>query len=71
MGAAVSVKITRFGNLKPRINVLEMVKIKAFYISPQMTGDIKLTWKDVVKEALSKIGNSGHLDDINSKIEGH
>ena len=36
-----------------------------------MKGDIKLTWKDVVKEALSKIGNSGHLDDINSQIEGH
>ncbi|MFA4957847.1 MAG: hypothetical protein WC556_12830 [Candidatus Methanoperedens sp.] len=48
-----------------------MVKIKAFYISPQMTGDIKLTWKDVVKEALTTIGNSGHLDDINSKIEMH
>ena len=48
-----------------------MVKIKAFYISPQMVDDIKLTWKDVVKEALSKIGNSGHLDEINSQIEGH
>jgi hypothetical protein len=36
-----------------------------------MKGDIKLTWKDVVKEALSKIGNSGHLDDINSQIDGH
>lgn len=48
-----------------------MVKIKAFYISPQMKDDVKLTWKDVVKEALSKIGNSGHLDDINSQINGH
>ncbi|MCZ7356151.1 MAG: hypothetical protein O8C66_00180 [Candidatus Methanoperedens sp.] len=36
-----------------------------------MKGDIKLTWKDVVKEALSNIGNSGPLDDINSQIEGH
>ncbi|MCZ7356147.1 MAG: hypothetical protein O8C66_00200 [Candidatus Methanoperedens sp.] len=36
-----------------------------------MKGDIKLTWKDVVKEALSKIGDSGHLEDINSQIEGH
>lgn len=36
-----------------------------------MKSDIKLTWKDVVKEALSKIGNSGHLDEINSQIEGH
>jgi hypothetical protein len=48
-----------------------MVKIKAFYISHQMKSDIKLTLKDVVKEALSKRCNSGHLDDINSQIEGH
>ena len=51
--------------------LLEMVKIKEFYISPQMKGDNKVTWKDVVKVALSNIGNSGHLDDINSQIEGH
>ena len=31
----------------------------------------KLTWKDVVKDALLEIGSSGHLDDINSQIEGH
>jgi hypothetical protein len=36
-----------------------------------MKGDIRLTWKDVVKEALSKMGNSGHLEDINLQIEGH
>ncbi len=36
-----------------------------------MKNEIKLTWKDVVKEALAGIGNSGHLDDIYSKIEGH
>jgi hypothetical protein len=71
MRAGVSVKITHLGNLKPQINGFEMVKIKAFYISPQMKVDIKLTWKDVVKEALSNIGNSGHLDDINSQIKGH
>ena len=44
-----------------------MVKIKAFYINPRMKGDIKLTWKDAVKEALSKIGNSGHLDETLSQ----
>ena len=48
-----------------------MVKIKAFYISHQMKGDIKLTWKDVVKEALAEIGSSGQLDDIYSRIKGH
>ncbi|MCZ7401403.1 MAG: hypothetical protein O8C61_04205 [Candidatus Methanoperedens sp.] len=36
-----------------------------------MKDDIKLTWKDVVKEALLKTGKSGHLEDINSQIEGH
>lgn len=30
----------------------------------------KLTWKDVVKEALAGIGNSGRLDDIYSKRRG-
>lgn len=30
-----------------------------------------MTWKDVVKEALEKTGNYGHLEEINSKIEGH
>lgn len=32
--AEVSIKITHLGNSNPRINGLEMVKIKAFYISP-------------------------------------
>jgi len=36
-----------------------------------MKNESKLTWKDVVKEALSEIGTSGHLDDIYSKIMGH
>ena len=36
-----------------------------------MKNESKLTWKDVVKEALLEIGNSGHLDDIYSKIRGH
>jgi hypothetical protein len=36
-----------------------------------MKNESKLTWKDVVKEALSEIGTSGHLDDIYSKIKGH
>ena len=36
-----------------------------------MKKESKLTWKDVVKEALSEIGTSGNLDDIYSKIKGH
>jgi hypothetical protein len=36
-----------------------------------MKNESKLTWKDVVKEALVGIGSSGHLDDIYSKIKGH
>ncbi len=36
-----------------------------------MKNESKLIWKDVVKEALLEIGNSGHLDDIYSKIKGH
>ncbi len=36
-----------------------------------MKNESKLTWKDVVREALSKIGNSGQLNDINSQIAGH
>ncbi len=35
-----------------------------------MKNESKLTWKDVVKEALFEIGSSGHLDDIYSKIKG-
>ena len=50
---------------------LESVKIKEFYLSQQMKNESKLTWKDVVKEALSEIGTSGRLDDIYSKIKGH
>jgi hypothetical protein len=29
-----------------------------------MKNESKLTWKNVVKDALAKIGSSGHLDDI-------
>jgi len=36
-----------------------------------MKNESKLTWKDVVRGALLDIGNSGHLNDINSQIEGH
>ncbi len=36
-----------------------------------MKNESKLTWKDVVKEALAEIGSSGHLDEIYSKINGH
>ncbi|NJD54673.1 MAG: hypothetical protein FIB07_17665 [Candidatus Methanoperedens sp.] len=50
---------------------LETIKIKEFYLSQQMKNESKLTWKDVVKEALLEIGSSGHLDDIYSKIKGH
>ena len=50
---------------------LENVKIKEFYLSQQMKNESNLTWKDVVKEALSEIDTSGHLDDIYSKIKGH
>ena len=31
----------------------------------------KLTWKDVVAEALGELGGEAHLSDINAKIEGH
>ncbi len=31
----------------------------------------KLTWKDVVKDALLKLGGQGHLSKINKIIEGH
>jgi hypothetical protein len=31
----------------------------------------KLTWKDVVKEALLGLGGQAHLSEINEKIEGH
>jgi hypothetical protein len=30
-----------------------------------------LTWKDVVREALSRLGGEGHLSDINEIVEGH
>lgn len=29
------------------------------------------TWKDVVKQALEDLGGTGHLRDINARIEGH
>lgn len=31
----------------------------------------KLTWKDVVRDALLKLGGQGHLSDINKIVEGH
>lgn len=31
----------------------------------------KLTWKDVVRDALLKLGGQGHLSEINKVIEGH
>ena len=31
----------------------------------------KLTWKDVVKDALLELGGQAHLSEINEKVEGH
>jgi len=31
----------------------------------------KLTWKDVVRDALLKLGGEGHLSEINKIVEGH
>lgn len=31
----------------------------------------KLTWKDIVKDALLKLGGQGHLSEINKVVEGH
>ena len=31
----------------------------------------KLTWKDVVAEALRELGGEGHLSQINEQVEGH
>lgn len=31
----------------------------------------KLTWKDVVKDALLELGGQAHLSEINRKVEGH
>ena len=31
----------------------------------------KLTWKDVVRNALLKLGGQGHLSEINKVVEGH
>lgn len=31
----------------------------------------KLTWKEVVREALLKLGGQGHLSEINKLVEGH
>lgn len=30
-----------------------------------------ITWKDVVRDALVKLGGEGHLDDINRLVKGH
>ena len=31
----------------------------------------KLTWKEVVREALLRLGGQGHLSEINQEVEGH
>jgi len=31
----------------------------------------KFTWKDVVRNALLKLGGQGHLSEINKIVEGH
>ncbi len=31
----------------------------------------KLTWKDVVRNALLELGGQGHLSEINKIVEGH
>jgi hypothetical protein len=31
----------------------------------------KITWKDVVRDALLKLGGQGHLSEINNNVEGH
>lgn len=31
----------------------------------------KLTWKDVVRDALLELGGQGHLSEINEKVKGH
>ena len=36
-----------------------------------MTKEEKLTWKDVVKNALLELGGQGHLSEINRIVEGH
>lgn len=36
-----------------------------------MTKEDKLTWKDVVKNALLELGGQGHLSEINRIVEGH
>jgi hypothetical protein len=38
--------------------------------SDRMNGQ-KLTWKDVVKDALVELGGQAHLSKINEKVEGH
>lgn len=35
------------------------------------TNKQKLTWKDVVKDALLELGGQAHLSEINKKVEGH
>jgi len=31
----------------------------------------RLTWKDVVRDALLELGGEAHLSEINKKVEGH
>lgn len=31
----------------------------------------KLTWKDVVRDAILALGGQGHLSEINKIVEGH
>jgi hypothetical protein len=35
------------------------------------TNEQKLTWKEVVKDALLELGGQAHLSQINKKVEGH
>lgn len=38
---------------------------------PNKINKQKLTWKEVVKDALLKLGGQGHLSEINKIVEGH
>jgi len=38
---------------------------------PTKMDEQKLTWKDVVRDALLKLGGQGHLSEINKIVEGH
>jgi len=39
--------------------------------TPTKMNKQKLTWKDVVKDALLKLGGQGYLLEINKIVEGH